>query len=450
MSGPVEGGFAVEAVRDARGAWSINGVGVTVPEGASEEEFILGKVFSRVEGPGPWLCVIRPEEGTAYQFVLGTDGSMKTADAAPADEAPTAAVVPARRGSRAKNVLLAASAAVVLAGLVAGAVVVSSMSPGATAESSAPAAAVQPLWIVPDGTVPVEAAGPVVAAVDAGELVLFSGTDGTRIDSPVPVKVPDISRLRVAAGDDLSIVDAGTGHVVTIQDGQSSGRVLEGALLARGPVPVLISGEGQTRKSFIFRDGAPAEVHAPTKGNSLFGGLAGGGSVWAVAGGKVTYVPAQGETRTVPLAAPVPNAAVGSWVAVNEDRTVVIWQAAGHRVLSVHATGSTGSGEVLFQRDLAEGEEAAGGPEQVLIGKELGGAAAKVSAVLDPGAEKVQAVAPPCPDPVLPGFGVWCPDGEDSWSSKNFTVPGKPIAAGDGFVLVAERTGTAVLPGPKP
>lgn len=448
-------GRVVEAIQVEGPSWSVDGDAVLVPEGVLVHEFVVREIIARVEGKGPWLADVCPAGGTVRRLLLGVDGSVSLVDAM--DESPQVPTAPARSGRfqsgrRGPGVLVGLGAVVAVAAVVSCvAVGVSSLAGPAPASSATqtPGAA---LWSVPEGVVPVSAAGSVVAGVDREGLVLLSGQDGSRIPVAGTVKVTDTSLFRAGAGGGLSVVDVGGGSGAAVLGGTATAYEDKGALLTRGPVPVLVGGTTQSRKFYVFRDGKPAEVEPPSKGAGLFGGLADGGSAWAVAGGKVTYVPAQGAARTVSLTAPAAGASVTSWVAVTEKSATVIWQAGTSRILAVHATGPGATGEAAFQRGLAEGEDAAGDSGKVLLGTGAitAGVPDRISAVVSPGSENVQAESPACPDPVVAGPSLWCAADGGDWSGQGFTVPGKPIAAGDGFVLVTEGEGQAVVPGPKP
>ncbi|MFK4299170.1 hypothetical protein ABH924_004351 [Arthrobacter sp. GAS37] len=458
MSGPAAAagrGHLIDAVRVDGPEWAVGSdESVIVPEDAAVPGFVLRELFARVEGPGPWRADVSPAEGIVHSLVLGVDGSVSEAvngTGAGPDRAVEPMKIPKRPGRR-RAVLIGAGVAGVLAVVAAGVVVASSSLPRPTPEASGAPVTASPLWTVPEGVSPLAAAGSVVAGVDGQGLVLLSGKDGSRIPISGAVKVADTSAVRAGAGDGLGVVDTGNGSGVAVVDGKAAAYEGKGSLLTRGPVPVLVGGSAQGRNFYVFRAGAPVQIQSLRAGDSLFGGMPGGGSVWAVSGGKVTYVPAAGVSWTVALSAPVAGASVASWVSVNERRTVVIWQAGASRVLAVHSTGPGASGGIEFQQSLAAGEEAVGTSGQVLIGSgpDSAGGLSTVSGVIALGADKPAVSAPGCAGPVVAAGTLWCPADAGSWSVAGFTVPGKPLAAGDGFVLVTEGKGQAAVPGPKP
>lgn len=343
-------------------------------------------------------------------------------------EAPATGTSRPRKG---KTVLVLATAGIaVLACAVAGvATITQAVAP--PREVSGTGA----LWSIPDDVSAVAAAGDLVAGTSKGALVLFEGTTGKPVPVQGKVAVPDATKVRAASGDGISVIAVTETSGVVVAGGTARAYEGKGALLDRGPVPVLVGGTAEDRTFWVFRDGVPVRVQPPEAGNSIFGGLAGGGSVWAATGGKVTYVPATGEPRTVTLVPPAPGATVSGWLSVNETTVVVLWKAGDSRVLAEHTTAADGKGSITAKTALAEGDTVTPVSGTTLLRQ--GG----VSVAFPVGADD-----PRCADPVLTSKALWCPGPDDIWSSAAALVHGEPTAAGAGFALVVQDGQTLAVP----
>ncbi|MFK4637162.1 hypothetical protein, partial [Paenarthrobacter histidinolovorans] len=294
--------------------------------------------------------VPRAEPATAEEWVsaAGTEHGL-VGDPGRAEGA-TPEPVPVRRGKTRTGLVLAAAGIAVAVCAIAGVAAITQASAPSSASSDAGR-----LWSVPDEVSVVAAAGDLVAGTDKGALVLFEGTTGKPVPVEGTVTVDDPSKVRAVSGGGLSVIAVSETSGVAVAGGTARAYEGKGALLDRGPVPVLVGGTAEARTFWVFRDGVPAQVQPPAAGNSIFGGLADGGSVWAASGGKVTYVPSKGGPRTVALAPPVPGATVSSWLSVDETTAVVLWKAGSSRVLAEHSTTAEGEGAVAAKVALAEG-----------------------------------------------------------------------------------------------
>lgn len=322
------------------------------------------------------------------------------------------------------------TALVVLAGVLASIWALGQVH-GTTAHAPTPTGTKAGLWAVPPEVEYPVAAANLVAGTKTGGLVLFEGTTGT----PVPVEggtapaVKDPAMVQAAAGDGLTVIGTSEVSGVAVFDGKAVAYTDKGAVLDRGPVPVLVGGTAKARTFWVFRDGKPVQVQPPAPGNSLFGGLPGGGSAWAAVGGKITYVPGTGAPRTVTLAAPAAGATVSSWLQVNEISAVVLWRSGAGQVLAEHNFAGS-EGTITNQVKLAATDTAT--PDSGLVLLHQSGNTTAFPADPD---------APDCAEPALTHRNLWCPGNGSSWTSAHATVPGKPQASGEGFALVAQEDG---------
>jgi hypothetical protein len=457
--------LVVTRLDDSR--WSIDGVQVSVPEGELPMVFVLERLFGQVPGDGPWRADVHDGGPIVSRLLLHPDGSVSKAaepvaeiagshgvDSAEASLVEAQALrrgpVVGRRALLVTGGLLGLAVVGSVAGVSIHSAIASSPAPvQVPAPTSTPTDGAKVLWRLPNGITGVRAAGPVMAGVMDGHLSVFDGAQGKSLFDDNGLVVADVAQVRTFSGGGVSVVDVGNGAGVFVIDGKATQYEGKGALLARGPVPVLVGGTTKARKYFALRNGALVAVKAPQSGNSLFGGLAGGGTVWAVAGGKVTYVPANGTHRTITLASPLKGAKVTSWVAVSETRTALIWTKGTDSVLAVHATGPGAKSAVELKQPLKTGQTAWADGPLVVIGPGQAGVKASGALVAVISLQEKKAVATPVPEGAAVVDGqLWTPSTAGTWAAGGFTVPSQPVAAGDGFALVAEGEKFVAVPGP--
>ncbi|ALE04790.1 hypothetical protein AL755_03650 (plasmid) [Arthrobacter sp. ERGS1:01] len=451
----------IEAVGLGDGLWEVDGATVYLPEGESVEVFVLGRIFECVHGAGPWRANVRPSSEVTHRLILDTDGSVSQVEAVEdetlGEPLSTGLISSAARrspvllGRRALFASVGALSVAAVAGVIfAGGLYPVTASPSAGA-SVVPSPGAKTLWSLPKGAAVSKAAGPVVATVMDGSLALFDGSTGKPLDLKEALLVAKPSTVRMSSGSGVTVIDTGQDAGVVVIEGKATVYKGKGTLSTRGPVPVLVGGTTGARKTYAAIDGALKEVTAPQPGNSLFGGLPGGGTVWAVAGGKVTYVPATGAHRTVTLASPLKGAKVTSWVAVSATHTALIWTKDKTTVLAVHATGLGAKGAVELKQIIKEGQTAMVDYGLLVLGPS--GVNTKtpgpLSAVFSLSGGKAVSIPVPPQPPLVMGGRLWLPGEGGSWSANGFTVPGIPVAVGDGFALTTQGERFAVFPGPK-
>lgn len=460
----------LEVIRLDDSRWSIDGVQVSVPDGQAPMIFVLDQLFVRVQGEGPWRADVHDGGPLVRRLLLHPDRSVSEADVPVTEVASSPAVRPIELPSPVeaqapRRAPVLGRRALLVAGGLLGLGVVGSVAAvsihSALASSPAPVQVPTPsstptatlgakvLWRLPDGITGAKAAGSVVAGIADGHLSAFDGAKGTSLLDGNGLVVAEQAQVRAFTGGGVSVVDAGNGAGVFVIDGKATQYESKGALLSRGPVPVLVGGTAKARQYFAVRKGALVAVKAPQAGNSLFGGLPGGGTVWAVAGGKVTYVPATGAHRTVTLASPLVGAKVTSWVAVSETHTALIWTKGTDSVLVVHATGPGAKGAVELKQPLKTGQSAWTDGALVVIGPGKAGVQAPGALVAIIALQGKKAVATPVPKgAALVAGQLWTPTKAGTWTAGGFTSPSQPVAAGDGFALVAEGGKFVAIPGP--
>lgn len=444
----VNGQQVIEVIAGDGMLWWIDGQWVAVDQDAPIPEAVLAEVFTRVEGEGPWRVDVSVTEGVSHKLLLRADGS--TARPGELVRVETTQPRKVRRVphlSR-KGILIGVASLMVL-GAAGGAFAYLS-SAGSDAQAAPAGSSRQVLWHGAAGAVPVGASGSLVAAVDGSQLILLDGLTGTKLQDVKDAPVADASKVSIASGGNLTVVDTGADNGVLVLDGKASSYSDKGTLLARGPIPVIVGGKAGDRKNFVVKDGALVEVQAPARGNSLFGGLPGGGTVWAVSGGKVTYVPATGDQRTITLVPPVAGATVSSWVATAESRTAVIWKTGESSKLAVHATGAGATGAVEYELALKDGETALANEGRIVVGPGPISTTSPgaISTVVTLDGEKVTTSTPACPSPLVTAEQLWCAGDKGRWMAGDFSVPSEPITAGKGFVLLTEGEGFVAVPGP--
>lgn len=438
----------IEVIAGDGTIWSIDGQLVTVDQKRQIPEAVLSAVFTRVEGEGPWRVDVSLTGGVVHKLILRTDGSTAHPGELVRVEVKVSRIARILGRFTRKRTLIGVASLVAI-GAVAG-TTSNLLGTGSDAKTSATSATGHVLWEGPSGVVPVGAAGSLVAAVKGSQLVLADALTGSKVAGFKGAPVADTARVTIATGGNLTVVDTGADNGVLIVDGKASTYTGKGTLLGRGPVPVIVGGTPGDRKNFVVKDGALVEVQAPEQGNSLFGGLSGGGSVWAVSGGKVTYVPATEAQRTISLVPPNDGATVSSWVAVTNTRTAVIWKTGKTSVLAVHSTGAGSTGAVEYQLALKDGETALARGGRVFVGSgpisTISPSAIRTAVSLE--GDKVNAAAPSCPMPLITSEQLWCAGDKGQWMAGNFSVPSEPLAAGKGFVLLAEGERFVVVSGP--
>lgn len=444
----VNGQQVIEVIAGDGMLWWIDGQWVAVDQDAPVPEAVLAEVFTRVEGEGPWRVDVGIAEGVTHRLLLRADGSTARPGELVRVETTQPRKVRLLPHLSRKGILIGVAS--LMAAGIAGGVVAYVSSAGSGAHAAPADSSRSVLWQGPAGAVPVGASGSLVAAVDSSQLVLLDGLTGTKLQDVKDAPVADASQVRIASSGNLTVVDTGADNGVLVLDGKASRYSDKGTLLARGPVPVIVGGKAGDRKNFVVKDGALVEVQAPARGNSLFGGLPGGGTVWAVSGGKVTYVPATGTQRTITLAPPVVGATVSSWVATAESRTAVIWKTGDSSVLAVHATGAGATGTIEYELKLKDGETALANAGRVLVGPGPVSITSPgaISTVISLDGEKVTSSTPACPSPLATAEQLWCAGEKGQWMAGDFSVPSEPITAGKGFVLLTEGEGFVAITGP--
>jgi hypothetical protein len=452
----------LRAVNQGEGLWDVDGRTIRVPDGQPVIAFVLARVFEQAEGSGPWSVSVLSATGLTRRLMLNADGTVSKVEDTHLEGVSGPASLEKALKNRRRGPVLGRRALLVTGGLLSLAAVgtvagfsinaaTSSTAPSAQAPTptSAPTAGPKVLWRLPDGITGMKAAGPIAVGVVNGHLAVFNSATGTRMTGANNLVVADPAQVRVFSGGGVSVVDAGNGAGAFVINGKATQYQGKGALLARGPVPVLVAGAGTTRKYFAVRNGALVGVKVPQSGNSLFGGLPGGGTIWAVAGAKVTYVPATGTHRTITLASPLKGAKVTSWVAVSETRTALIWTKGKDSVLAVHATGPGAQGAVELKQPLNAGQTAWADGAQVVIGPGKAGVKASGALVAVISLQGQKAVVTPVPEgAALVGGQLWTPSTAGAWAAGGFTSSSQPVAAGDGFALVAEGEKFVAVPGP--
>lgn len=444
------------AVRLVDPLWSIDGVQVSIPDGESPIVFVLRQLFDRVQGEGPWRADVHDGGPVARSLWLHSDGTVtdvvspNVVDAVAVKSPRGRGPVLGRRALLVTGGLLGLGAVGTVAGFSIHSVLASAPVPS-KAPIPTPTAAPAPVgeMLSLDGFIGVRAAGPVVAGVWKNHLVLFDAFKGEKLTGDNDLVFSDLTQVRVFSGGGVSVVDAGKNAGVFVINGKATQYEGKGALLPRGTVPVLVGGTANDRKYFAICNGSLVAVKGPQAGNSLFGGLPGGGTVWAVAGGKVTYVPATGTHRTITLASPLAGAKVTSWVAVSETHTALIWTKGTDSVLAVHATGPGAKGAVELKQPLQNGQTAWADFPLVVIGPGKAGVKASGAPTSVISLQEKKTVATSVPTgAALVGGQLWTPAKAGTWTAGGFTAPSQPVAVGDGFALVAEGEKFVAVPGP--
>lgn len=333
-------------------------------------------------------------------------------------------------------VLIAVLCVAILLAAVLGTVWAGGQTRGTASREPAPAGTTNGLWVLPSEVQFPVAAGNVAAGTTAGSLVIFDGTTGAPVtgDEPFP-EVRDPATIHAAAGDGLAVIGTSESSGVAVLNGKAVPYTDKGAVLDRGPVPVLVGGTAKDRTFWVFKDGQPEQVKPPAPGNSLFGGLPDSGSVWAAAGGKVTYVSGKGPARTVTLTPPAAGASVSSWLKVSEDSAIVLWKTGGGQVLAEHSTDAGAAGAITAQTAIDETDRVTADSGVVLLTRDT-------TTSTFPEAK----TAARCQQPVVTAQSLWCPGDGDSWTSDGRTVPGEPTASGDGFALIAQDGRAVAVP----
>lgn len=435
------------------GVWILGNTRFGIPEGEDVNDYVLARLFDSVEGDGPWKATVSPSPGLAHHLILYPDGTVSAASTELFEERELSLLTktPLREVGRflGGHVTLGICLLGVSLATLLWLALPLLTDNGAHDDAAGAAESASALWTLPEGIVPVASSESFIVGTRGEDLTIVQGLDGTELYTAKGIAT-DSSVVRAASGPGMTIADAGNGGGVLIVDGKATPYEGKGDLLARGPVPVLVGGKAGDRKNFVVKDGALVEVQAPARGNSLFGGLPDGGTVWAVSGGKVTYVPATGDQRTITLVPPVAGATVSSWVATAESRTAVIWKTGDSSVLAVHATGTGATGTVEYKLALKDGEAALANEGRLLVGPGPISTTSPgaISTVISLDGEKISASAPACPSPLVTSEQLWCAGDKGQWMAGDFSVPSEPITAGKGFVLLTEGEGFVAVPGP--
>lgn len=443
---------ALQAWNLGDGVWILGNARFRIPNDEDVNDYVLARLFDSVEGDGPWKASVSPSPGLVHHLVLYPDGTVSAANTELFEERELPLLTKTPPGGVGRFLGGRVALGVCVLGIsVATLLFVLHLLPDTETHAAAPEATetASALWTLPKGIVPVASSESFIVGTRGEDLTIIQSLDGTELYTAKGIAT-DSSVVRAASGPGVTIADAGKGGGVLIVDGKATPYEGKGDLLARGPVPVLVGGKAGDRKNFVVKDGALVEVQAPAQGNSLFGGLPGGGTVWAVSGGKVTYVPATGDQRTITLAPPVAGATVSSWVATAESRTAVIWKTGDSSVLAVHATGDGATGTFEYELKLKDGETALANVGRILVGPGPISTTSPgaISTVITLDGEKVNASTPACPSPLVTAEQLWCAGEKGQWMAGDFSVPSEPITAGKGFVLLTEGEGFVAVPGP--
>lgn len=390
------------------------------------------------DSTGTWQTIIHPDGRTEAVSAPAAGDAAEPLIAAEEPAKPEITCdTSVRRSKVTSRVALSAVGLLLIACAAAAAVTITS-NPAPVPTSAA--SSTGPLWTVPENVTALAAAGAVVAGTSDGSLALYEGTTGKAIPMQGKVAVPDAGLVKAASGDGFTVISVSEGSGVAVVQGTVHPYEGKGAVLDRGPVPVLVGGTAQAKTFWVFRDGVPVQVQPPERGNSLFGGLPGGGSIWAAAGGKVTYVPASGAPRTVPLLPPVPGATVGTWLSVGEATATILWKAGNSHVLAEHDTSAEGKGEIKAKTALEDGDTVSTDSGLTVLRHKDGTSEAYPATGNDQR----------CADPVITSKTLWCPGPDSAWRSGTASVHGQPAAAGAGFALVFQDSHTQVLPTTQP
>ncbi|MFC8041562.1 hypothetical protein ACFUOZ_19600 [Paenarthrobacter sp. NPDC057355] len=390
------------------------------------------------DSTGTWQTIIHPDgrtEAVSSRADAGPSETLPAAEESAEPEIPRDTSF--RRFKVTSRVVLSAAGGLLIACAVTAAVSITSNPAPATPPA---ATGTGPLWTIPENVTALAAAGLVVAGTSDGSLALYEGPTGKAIPMQGKVAVPDAGLVKAASGDGLTVISVSEASGVAVVQGTVHPYEGKGAVLDRGPVPVLVGGTAQAKTFWVFNDGAPVQVQPPERGNSLFGGLPGGGSIWAAAGGKVTYVPASGAPRTIPLLPPVPGATVSTWLSAGEATTTILWKAGNSHVLAEHDTSAEGKGEIKAKTALEDGDTVSTDSGLTVLHHKDGTSEAYPATAHDPR----------CADPVITSKTLWCPGPDSAWRSGTASVPGQPAAAGAGFALIFQDNHTQVLPTTQP